>query len=176
MYSGSLTKRVALQTRVPRYSRFEPASPASSRAMRGNRATDTRPETVLRHVLWRMGSRYRKNVVDLPGKPDLVFPRARLVVFCDGDFWHGRDWRSLRRRLQSRANAGYWVKKIQANRERDRRTTAGLRRAGWRVMRVWEGEVLKNPSAVAADIIAACRDSTSCADRPRRGQRRRDLQ
>jgi DNA mismatch endonuclease (patch repair protein) len=165
-----------LRTRVPRYSRFEPASAASSRAMRGNRATDTRPETVLRRVLWTMGARYRKNVIDLPGKPDLVFARARLVVFCDGDFWHGRDWGSLQRRLQSRANAAYWVKKIQANRERDRRTTARLRRAGWRVMRVWEGEVLKNPSAVAADIIAACKDSSSDAYRPCGGSRRPDLQ
>jgi DNA mismatch endonuclease (patch repair protein) len=125
--------------------------------MQGNRSTDTRPEAVLREALWRMGARYRKNATDLPGKPDLVFLGARLVVFCDGDFWHGRDWNSLRRKLQSRANAEYWVKKIQANRERDRLTTAQLRRGGWRVMRVWEGEVLKDPSAVAADIIAACR-------------------
>jgi DNA mismatch endonuclease (patch repair protein) len=63
----------------------------------------------------------------------------------------------LRRKLQSRANGEYWVKKIQANRERDRRTTAQLRRGGWHVMRVWEGDVLKDPLAVAADIIATCR-------------------
>lgn len=139
--------------------------------MQGNRSTDTRPETVLREVLWRMGARYRKNAADLPGKPDLVFLGARLVVFCDGDFWHGRDWNALRRKLQSRANAEYWVKKIQANRERDRLATARLRRGGWRVMRVWEGEVLKDPWAVAADIIAACR-----AHRPSGGRRRPDPQ
>lgn len=146
-----------MQTVVPRYSRFRPASPASSRAMQGNRSADTRPEIVLRKLLWRMGARYRKNASDLPGKPDLVFAGARLVVFCDGDFWHGRDWYLLRRKLQSRANGEYWVKKIQANRERDRRTTAQLRRGGWHVMRVWEGDVLKDPLAAAADIIATCR-------------------
>jgi len=145
-----------LQIRVPRYSQFQPTSAASSKAMRGNRGQDTQPETMLRHALWTMGARYRKNVTSLPGKPDLVFPRARVVVFCDGDFWHGRKWESLRRKLESRANAGYWVKKIQANRQRDRRTTASLRRAGWRVMRVWEGDVLHDSSAVAAKIIAAC--------------------
>lgn len=135
--------------------------------MKGNRSTDTRPETVLRKMLWRLGARYRKNATDLPGKPDLVFVGARLVVFCDGDFWHGRNWNSLRRKLQFRANAEYWVKKIRANRERDRRTTTRLRRGGWRVMRVWEGEVLKDPSAVAADIIAACRAHTPCGGRRR---------
>jgi DNA mismatch endonuclease (patch repair protein) len=82
---------------VPRYSEFRPASEASSRAMRGNRDRDTQPEVLLRRALWRMGVRYRKNVAEICGKPDLVFPGARIVVFCDGDFWHGREWESLRR-------------------------------------------------------------------------------
>ena len=98
-----------LRTKVPRYSLFEPASLASSKAMKGNRATDTHPEVALRRALWAMGARYRKNVLDLPGKPDLVFSGARLVVFVDGDFWHGRHWKSLRRKLRSRANPGYWL-------------------------------------------------------------------
>ena len=149
-----------MPVKVPKYSLFEPASPASSRAMRGNRSRDTRPERMLRHALWGMGARYRKYPGHLLGKPDLVFPHAGLIVFCDGDFWHGRAWKALRRKLQSRANSEYWVCKIQANRERDRRTTALLRRAGWRVMRVWEGEVLKDPASVASDIIAACNNTS----------------
>lgn len=148
--------RHPLSIRVPRYSQFHPASAASSNAMRGNRAQDTQPEIMLRRALWMMGARYRKNVTRLPGKPDLVFHKARVAVFCDGDFWHGRKWKSLRHKLEDRANASYWVKKIEANRRRDRRTTARLRRAGWRVIRVWEGDVRHDPSAVAAKILAAC--------------------
>lgn len=155
-------------TSVPRYSNFRPASATSSKAMRGNRSRDTRPEITLRRVLWRAGARYRKNVANLPGKPDLVFPGARVVIFCDGDFWHGRQWKSLRRKLERRANAVYWVSKIQANRERDRRTNAELEHAGWLVMRVWEGDVLHNAPAIAARIIAtvaARSDDRSVRDR-----------
>ena len=69
-----------LRTKVPRYSEFKPASETSSRARRGNRDRDTRPEILLRRALWKMGARYRKNVTGLYGKPDLVFPRLRIVV------------------------------------------------------------------------------------------------
>ena len=150
-----------MKTKVPRYAEFHPASAASSKAMRGNRDRDTRPEVLLRRMLWQMGARYRKNVTSLCGKPDLVFPRARIVVFCDGDFWHGREWASLRRKLEMRANATYWVQKIQANRERDRRTRDRLRRAGWCVIALWEGEVRSDPSAAAARIMRVLRSTSS---------------
>lgn len=153
--------RKRLHTKVPRYDEFHPASAASSKAMRGNRDRDTRPEVLLRRMLWKMGARYRKNVTGLCGKPDLVFPRARIVVFCDGDFWHGRNWESLRRKLEMRANAPYWVQKIQANRERDRRTRARLRRAGWCVIALWEVEVRSDPTAAAARIMRSLRSTLS---------------
>jgi DNA mismatch endonuclease (patch repair protein) len=162
--------RKRLYTKVPRYTAFQPASEASSRAMRGNRDCGTQPEVLLRRTLWRMGARYRKNVKGICGKPDLVFPRARIVVFCDGDFWHGRKWESLRQKLERRANAAYWVQKIRANRERDRRTRSLLRRAGWRVITLWESDVRRDPSAAAASIMEALRSAatectvgTSCA-------------
>lgn len=150
-----------MQTKVPRYTEFHPSSAASSKAMRGNRDRDTRPEVLLRRMLWKMGARYRKNVPSLCGKPDLVFPRARIVVFCDGDFWHGRKWESLRQKLEMRANAAYWVQKIQANRERDRRTRARLRRAGWCVITLWEGEVRRDPSSTAARIMRVLRSTSN---------------
>lgn len=112
---------------------------------------------MLRRALWNLGLRYRKNVASLVGKPDVVFPASRIVVFCDGDFWHGRSWRCLREQLKKRANASYWVKKIAANRERDRGVTASLRTDGWAVIRVWESDVRKDPAGVAARIGAACR-------------------
>ena len=143
--------------KVPRYSHFRPSSEASSRAMRANRDRDTQPELLLRRALWAIGVRYRKNVPGLSGKPDLVFPSARVVVFCDGDFWHGRNWQLLRPKLERRANPEYWTQKIAANRERDRRTRALLQRAGWRVIALWEGDVRRDPTAAAAIITDALR-------------------
>jgi DNA mismatch endonuclease (patch repair protein) len=129
--------------------------------MRGNRDRDTRPEILLRRALWKMGARYQKNVTALSGKPDLVFPRVRIVVFCDGDFWHGRNWEALRRKLEKRANAAYWVQKIAANRERDRTTRALLRRAGWHVIALWESDVRRDPSAAAFKITEALRTGST---------------
>jgi DNA mismatch endonuclease (patch repair protein) len=90
----------AVAPRAPSYKGLEPASAAASAAARGSsRKADTRCEVKVRSLLWRAGARFRKNVTTLPGKPDIVFPGPRLAVFCDGDFWHGKDWDERRRRL-----------------------------------------------------------------------------
>jgi DNA mismatch endonuclease (patch repair protein) len=144
-----------------------PASEAASRAKRANRKKDTAHEVLLRRTLWRMGLRYRKHVSSLPGNPDLVFARARVVVFCDGDFWHGRNWGRLKAQLKQRHNAAYWLAKLGKNRERDRHTSALLKRQGWTVLRLWETDIKKNPSAAAAAISAAVKarlPSTSSHD------------
>jgi DNA mismatch endonuclease (patch repair protein) len=86
-------------------------------------------------------------VRDLPGKPDFVFAKARLAVFVDGDFWHGRDWASRKAKLHMGANADYWIEKIEGNIARDRRNRAVLRRQGWRVLRCWESAVIRSPEA-----------------------------
>ena len=96
--------------------------------------------------------RYRIHAKGIPGKPDLVFSRTRVVVFCDGDFWHGRDWLRLRRRLQRRHNADYWITKIARNRERDRNVTKLLVQDGWFVVRLWESDILREPQAAAARV------------------------
>lgn len=98
------------------------------------------------------GVRLEANVRGLPGTPDIVFRSARLCVFCDGDFWHGRHWNVLRSALATRANATYWIAKIQRNRLRDRAQSRELRAAGWRVVRVWETDVLRDPDRVADGI------------------------
>src|SRR6266852_3760749 len=109
--------------RVPSFAGLKPASHSASLAKRMNRSTDTIHERLLRSTLWRRGLRFRKNLKGLPGKPDIVFAGARVVVFCDGDFWHGRNWRRLSAQLQRRANAAYWCEKIRSNMIRDERTT-----------------------------------------------------
>jgi DNA mismatch endonuclease (patch repair protein) len=93
-------------------------------------------------------------VRSLPGKPDIVFTRQRVVIFCDGDFWHGRDWEERKRKLRKGANPAYWVAKIQANIDRDRRYDEQLTDLGWSVLRIWELDILKSPSDAAAKVMS----------------------
>jgi DNA mismatch endonuclease (patch repair protein) len=127
--------------------------------MRRNTRRNTQPELLLRRALWRLGARYRLHFATLPGRPDLVFPSAKLAVFCDGDFWHGRGWQARRRRLARGANAAYWIPKILANRARDRRVSRQLTALGWRVARVWESEILRDPHVVALRLTRGARTS-----------------
>jgi DNA mismatch endonuclease (patch repair protein) len=137
------------RSKSPSYSGLRPASEAASRAKRANRKKDTRHEVALRQALWRLGLRYRKHVSTLPGNPDIVFAKARVAVFCDGDFWHGRDWWRLSAQLERRHNAAYWLAKIARNRERDLENNALLERMGWLVIRLWETDIKKAPDAAA---------------------------
>lgn len=139
-------------SKAPNFKSFKSSSEKASRALSKIKATDTKGEKLLRSVLWRMGFRFRKNVPDLPGKPDIVFPRHRVVIFCDGDFWHGRKWRKDKRRLQVGPNAPYWVAKIQANINRDKRYNKELRRLGWRVVRLWESDIRADAGRAALSI------------------------
>lgn len=89
----------------------------------------------------------------IPGRPDLIFVKARVAVFCDGDFWHGRDWRSRRAKLATGANSRYWIAKIQGNIERDKRVNAMLKTAGWIALRFWESDLKLRPMAAAKKIL-----------------------
>ncbi len=82
----------------------------------------------------------------------MVFPMAKVAVFCDGDFWHGRNWKKLKPLLKRRANSVYWVAKIAANRRRDTEITRTLMSSGWCVVRVWESDVRADASRAAARI------------------------
>ncbi len=92
------------------------------------------------------------SIAELPGNPDIVFPKARVVVFCDGDFWHGRDWEKLQVALSKRHNADYWLAKIGRNRDRDLERTQQLQSGGWHVFRCWETDILRDPGAVATSL------------------------
>jgi DNA mismatch endonuclease (patch repair protein) len=143
--------------KAPSFAGFKPASESASLAKRMNRSADTKHELLLRSELWRRGLRFQKNRADLPGKPDIVFPSVSVAVFCDGDFWHGRNWRRLSSQLRKRANPDYWCRKIQSNRERDKRTTASLKRLGWCVIRLWESDIHANPHNAAVLVERAVR-------------------
>jgi len=141
--------------RTPSFAGFAPSSAAASRAKRANRKEGGRAEQLLRQLLWRRGLRFRTHLLALPGCPDIVFPRARLCVFCDGDFWHGRDWPSLQEKLAKRANPGYWIPKIQRNIERDAAQALALEAAGWTVLRLWETDILQCPDLAVSRVLEA---------------------
>lgn len=127
---------------------------ASSVARAASKKKNTRCEIALRRELWRRGLRYRLHHERLQGRPDLVFVRERLAVFCDGDFWHGRDLALRLAKLAGGHNAAYWVKKVRGNVERDLRNSAALVASGWHVVRLWETDIIRDPVA-AADAVAA---------------------
>lgn len=131
-----------------------PSSEKASRAARGSsRKADTKPERFLRAELWDRGFRYLKNDKSVKGKPDIVFRAARVVVFCDGDFWHGKDWSRRKAKLSRGNNPRYWLRKIERNIERDRQIDRELRSDGWIVLRFWESSII-NDVAHVADLVA----------------------
>ncbi|MDQ7981389.1 very short patch repair endonuclease [Paraburkholderia sp. SARCC-3016] len=106
-----------------------------SRMMSGIRGRNTKPEILIRSLLHRRGFRFRLDARDLPGRPDIVLPRYRAVVFVHGCFWHGHDCH-LFKWPQTRVE--FWREKIDRNRSNDAKVTAALRERGWRVATVWE--------------------------------------
>lgn len=155
----------------PSFSGLAPASKRATTAARGASAkTNTRCELVLRRQLWRRGLRYRLHHYGLPGRPDIIFPKHRVVVFCDGDFWHGQDLEARLARLASGHNAPYWVAKIRSNVERDRAVTARLEATGWRVLRLWETDILGEPQR-ATDLVTDLVLGRQAANKMRRTER-----
>jgi DNA mismatch endonuclease (patch repair protein) len=102
---------------------------------------DTKPEITVRKYLFARGYRYRKNVASLPGKPDIVLPKYKTVVFVHGCFWHGHQ--NCKKATLPTSNAKFWKAKIQRNIERDAMQIKELRKAKWKVITIWECE-LKN--------------------------------
>jgi DNA mismatch endonuclease (patch repair protein) len=128
--------------------RPRPSSEVVRKFMSDLRTSNTKPELRLRSVLHARGLRYRLHRKDLPGRPDIVFVGARVVVFVDGCFWHGCPIH----RVQPKANAGFWQNKVEENRQRDRRNDRLLQEMGWEVIHVWEHEDVEE----AANRIEQC--------------------
>lgn len=112
--------------------------------MRNIRAKDTKIEVLLRKALWKNGYRFRKNYKGLPGKPDIVFTRYKIAIFCDGEFFHGKDWEALKPRLEKSNNSEFWINKISRNRERDEEINKELLFLGWTVIRFWGNDIKKH--------------------------------
>lgn len=110
---------------------------------------DTRPERVVRSLLHRLGCRFRLHRADLPGKPDIVLPKRRTVIFVHGCFWHRHA--GCRRATMPASNTEYWKRKFSRTVARDAQNTLRLERSGWRVLVVWECE-LKDMEALSARL------------------------
>ena len=108
------------------------------------KSKDTTIEIALRKALWEKGYRYRKNYKALPGKPDIAITKYKIAVFCDSEFFHGKDWEIKRPKLLNSKNSEYWISKIERTMERDRKNEQQLLFLGWTVIRFWGKEILKN--------------------------------
>ena len=120
------------------------SSETTHKIMSSIKSSGTRPELELRKALWHSGFRYRVNYKHLKGKPDIVFTKVKIAVFCDGDFWHGHNWalrgfESLDEELSSYSD--FWKKKITDNIIRDNATNKELLESGWLVIRIWESSI-----------------------------------
>lgn len=114
------------------------------------RSSDTKIEVGLRKALWREGIRYRKNYKGLPGSPDIAITKYRIAIFCDGEFWHGKNWENKKTKIHS--NEKYWIAKIERNINRDGEIDMRLRKMGWTVLRFWGGDILKNMPACLDEV------------------------
>lgn len=106
------------------------------------KASNTKPEQKLRKTLWALGLRYRLNVKSLPGKPDIVLRRFKLVIFIDGEFWHGNNWDEKKVKLKS--NRAFWIPKIERNIQRDQEVNQQLVKLGFNVIRFWDHQINKD--------------------------------
>lgn len=112
------------------------------------RGRDTSPERLLRSALWHAGLRFRIQSRTPHGRPDVIFPRAKVAIFIDGCFWHGCPEHYVRPRTRNE----FWASKLRGNVERDRRQTLQLESVGWRVCRFWEHQVFENLSEAVEQV------------------------
>jgi DNA mismatch endonuclease (patch repair protein) len=131
-----------MNKREPRF--HGEVSEKSHKNMSKIRGKDTSIEVTLRKALWKKGYRYRKNYKKLPGSPDIALTKYKIAIFCDSEFFHGKDWESLKLKLENGSNPEYWIKKIERNIERDNEKNQKLTFEGWTIIHFWGKDILKN--------------------------------
>lgn len=121
------------------------------------RSSNTKIEVRLRKALWHLGIRYRINYSALPGKPDIAITKYKIAIFCDGEFWHGKDWQIKKQKINS--NRDYWLPKIEKNIFHDSEVDKELSAFGWRVLRFWGNDIQKNLEDCVSDVQDAILES-----------------
>jgi len=129
----------------------------TSKIMSAVRGQGSKAEKALARCMWKAGLRYRKHLKSMVGKPDFVFLGPKVVVFCDGDFWHGKGWEkrgfnSWDEQFEGLNNSDFWRKKIARNMQRDEQVTEKLQSEGWTVFRFLESDILEDPDKRAQII------------------------
>lgn len=119
--------------------------------MKANKSKGTKLEIAFGKLLWNAGIRYRKNVRKIFGTPDFVIKKYKIAIFCDGDFWHGKDWNE--RKYDHKSNREFWYSKIEHNISRDKEVNAELHKEGWKVFRFWETEIRKEPDKCLNEVL-----------------------
>lgn len=122
---------------------YENVTEQRRKTMSHIRGKDTKIEVVLRKALWNRGFRYRKNYKELPGSPDICLTKYKIAIFCDSEFFHGKDWEILKPKIEKGNNGSYWAKKIQDNINRDDEVDKQLLFLGWTVIHFWGKDILK---------------------------------
>lgn len=130
-----------------------------SNNMRKIHSKDTSIELLLRKSLWHKGYRYRKNYKALPGSPDIVLTKYKIAIFCDSEFFHGKDWEILKLRLENGKNADFWIKKIERNRNRDYENDKKLLFLGYTVLHFWGQDISKHTDECLQTIEEAIWDT-----------------
>jgi len=110
------------------------------------KSENTKPELLLFSELKKAGYKFKKHY-QIEGRPDIAFPEIKLAIFLDGEFWHGKGFNQWKNKLSK-----FWVEKIESNLKRDRKVREQLKSSGWRVIRVWGKDVVKNPNKVVSMI------------------------
>jgi DNA mismatch endonuclease (patch repair protein) len=123
------------------------------------RSRHTKPELIIRSLLHRAGYRFRLNYRKLPGKPDIVLPKYKAAIFVHGCFWHRHE--NCSRATTPNTNREYWLKKFEKNVKRDKERRKEIRDLGWKVIVVWECEVMKDPISVLDSVIMSLDDNNS---------------
>lgn len=114
------------------------------------KSKDSEIEKILRNALWNKGYRYRKNVKDIFGHPDIVFKSKKVAIFCDSEFWHGYDWEHKKNEIKTRQD--FWIPKIERNMQRDKEVNTKLSEEGWTVLRFWGTEIKKQTENCVKEI------------------------
>lgn len=121
--------------------------------MQAVKSKGSKIEIVLGKALWKKGFRYRKNVKDIFGKPDFAFKKYKVAVFCDSEFWHGKDW--AKKKSEIKSNKEFWYNKIERSIERDKEVNIKLNEEGWIVLRFWEKEILNETEKCVQIVISS---------------------
>jgi DNA mismatch endonuclease (patch repair protein) len=147
--------------KVPRFEEKHGFSTTLQRSllMSKIKGKNTTPEMLLRKILWKGGLRYRLHNKKLPGNPDIVIRKFMLVIFIDGEFWHGYNWEQKKTKIQ--ANRDFWIPKIERNMQRDSTNNTKLTNMGFRVFRFWEQRIKKDLTGIVEEIFDYIKSATS---------------